>query len=605
MIPRVIGGFAIVAGIGFTGYCIRRWVLSQQWLVAFGLFLTGEAHHGRPVTDAGWFRHGLKALTPTGHATRWWYLPRWQRAAHRSSGVLAAVAAVTGFLIDPLPMTVAAGFTLLAAFAWSGLRLHGLIRTRKDRRTWLIPLHEAAHERMGIPRATAASAWIDVETDVNGAVQVVRIYPPKGWPADRKDQEWLVATTSTKLAIEGAEVIPALHGPRPQLTLKRSEPPPSYVGFTPDVLEQMAACDHNQIFLGFGKKGQPVKRSFTTDSPHLVINSGTGGTKSNLAGFILLQILLRGGIGLVLDAKGGLSYPWILKDEYAELSQLGNVGYARTTGSLHAGMAWLSDELARRNDVAFSGIDAHGKVRGHVGPTFFIIAEELNLAEDPLRAFWAHERDKDDPARSPAFTGLGSVAYAGRQVDMHLILIGQMVTAAVTGRRDSAVKENCGIKLMARYGKKSWVTMCDDTPMPPSPETVGRFQVVTGQRVQEVQTPELDPVAARQLVLGSDMSKLPPTMPRCLVTGIPALSSNPSSPALETVSTPLPVTGGPRLVGLREAVESGELHPLTTLGALKMHRFRDRQAFPSERGHRGAEKLYDLGELAAYDEARR
>ena len=92
-----------------------------------------------------------------------------------------------------------------------------------------------------------------------------------------------------------------------------------------------------------------------------------------------------------------------------------------------------------------SGMDAHGRVGGSVGARLFTLAEELNLAVPRLRAYWTEIREPGDPMKSPAFTGLGSGAFAGRQVLMHLILIGQMLTAEATGSRDSSVKENCGI----------------------------------------------------------------------------------------------------------------------------------------------------------------
>src|SRR5215475_3213891 len=66
-----------------TGAAIRAsWFLMRLWY-----WLSGEAHHGKPVTTAGWFRKGEgSALTRTGHAHSWWYRPRWQRALHRTGG---------------------------------------------------------------------------------------------------------------------------------------------------------------------------------------------------------------------------------------------------------------------------------------------------------------------------------------------------------------------------------------------------------------------------------------------------------------------------------------------------------------------------------------
>ena len=60
---------------------------------------------------------------------------------------------------------------------------------------------------------------------------------------------------------------------------------------------------------------------------------GSGGGKSNLAAFMLMQELRRGAIALVLDAKW-ISHPWLIG--------LPNVAYARTPASLHDVMAGSS-----------------------------------------------------------------------------------------------------------------------------------------------------------------------------------------------------------------------------------------------------------------------
>jgi hypothetical protein len=289
-----------------------------------------------------------------------------------------------------------------------------------------------------------------------------------------------------------------------------------------------------------------------------------------------------------------------------QLAQLPNIAYAWTTAQLHASMAWLDTELDRRGDVAFAGMDTRGKVHAKVGARLFTITEELNLAVPRLKTYWSENRQPDDPKKSPAFTGLGATAFAGRQVRMHLVLIGQMLTAEATGSRDSSVRTNCGIMLLAKYGQRSWRIMAEDIPMPPPSDVVGRVQVVTAGRAREAQVPQMDEVLARQMVLDGVISPLPYDMPcqprQMAVTGAPVLVGAGLSPAAETVSvTPLE----PRLVGLKAAAESGELGPGTTLGALRMARHRrEKTGFP-EPVERGREDMFDLAELIQWDAARR
>jgi hypothetical protein len=603
MMLAVIGAVAIVGIAGYWLARLGRFVHAQWFVKRAWRWCSGQAHHGHPVTDAGWFRHGQRALTATGHATRWWHLPRWQRAGHRTGGTLGVVGLVAAFLVNPQVTTLAIVCLLFVSAAFSCWLAWRRLRARDARRSWLHPLHLAAHELAGIPRARRAESWITAEIDASGAVRGATLELPPGWPADGKDEGRLAAIAGAKLGIESPEATWRRAGPVPLLTLRHSPPPPGWVGMS-DLVAEIMKCKPHELLIGVGRSGELVKVSLATDSPHIAISMGTGAGKSNLAGWLLLQILIKGGIGLTLDAKRRLSYPWILKDENRNLVQLPNVAYAYTVEQLHDGMAWLSGELDRRGDVAFAGMDTRGQVHANVGPPLFTLAEELNFAVPRLRAHWQENRTGDGPAKSPAFTGLGETAFAGRQVRMHLILIGQMLTAEVTGQRDSSVKANCGIKMLARYEQKGWRIMCGDIPMPPPPTTTGRVQVVTTGAPQEVQTPELDPVESREMVLAGNIAPLPSTIPRSLVTGIPDLPGSGPWPADVTGSGVPAVTAGPVLVTLKEAVDKGLVRPSTTLASLKMARFRDRAAFPAVRGRDGQADLFDADDLSAYDLAR-
>jgi len=610
MMGPVTVALVIVTVTGYSVHRIRGWFLGQKFLIFGWRFLTGHPLHGHHVTDAGWLRHGQRALTPTGHATRWQHLPRWKRTVHRTGGTLGFLAAVVAFLVNAQVTTlvllagVVAGVPLACWLAWRRLQGRGM------RRSVLFPLHLAAHQVAGIPRATRAESWIKPELDAGGGILGVTLELPAGWPSDARDEQRLAAIVGAKAAIESPKVTWRKDGPVPLLVLRHSPPPPGKFGMA-RLLPELKSCKPDELLIGVGKGEELVKASLATDSPHIAISMGTGAGKSNLAGWLLLQILLRGGISLVLDPKQRLSYPWVLKDEHRNLVQLPNVAYAHTVEQLHDGMEWLSVELDRRGGVAFAGMDTRGQVHANVGARLAVLAEELNVAVPLLRTHWQENRTRDDPVKSPAFTGLGETAFAGRAVSMHEMLIGQMLTAEVTGSRDSAVKENCGIKLLARYTPKGWRIMCDDIPMPPAPSVLGRIQTVTAGGVHETQVPELDPVEARQLVLDGNIGLLPPTIPRCLVTGIPGLPGGPS-PADVTVTPPLPVTAGPRvMVTLKQAVERGYVGPGTTWASLKMAMWRDRQRPEGERmsplpvARDGNADLFLADEIAAFDASRR
>src|SRR5262249_54335732 len=134
----------------------------------------------------------------------------------------------------------------------------------------------------------------------------------QGWPADERDKQRLIAIASQKLGIEAPETRWRLAGPAPMLMLEQSQPPPGLVEYD-DVVQAVERAAAHELVIGIGKRDAVVKASLKTDSPHLAINTGTGGGKSNLAAFWLVQRLPRGDIAMVLDSKW-FSHPWLFKD---------------------------------------------------------------------------------------------------------------------------------------------------------------------------------------------------------------------------------------------------------------------------------------------------
>ena len=597
MRTSVLGAVLIVGTVGWALARCARWVRSRWFLVRLGRWFTGAAWHGKPVTDAGWLRPGQKALTPTGHATRWWHLPRWKRAAHRTGWTLGTVGLVAAGLAAP-GVTLAGIIFILAALValacWFAVRRW---LARKSRRTWLLPLHLAAHELAGIPRAAAAGSWIKPVLDKTGAVRSVTLELPPGWPADAKDEGHLVAIAAAKLAIEAPEPSWRRAGQSPQLVLSQSQPPPAEVLYE-HVADAVELARPDQFVCGIGKKNIVVKASLTGDSPHLAINMGSGGGKSALAGFWLMQALRRGAVGMVLDSKWH-SIPWAFKDEDGEYDYLPNVAYLCSPGRIHDGLCALGEELRRRNKVTQRAVTASGRMRGSAGPPIFIVAEELNFVTPQLKQYWADVRGPGDVKKSPALTALGAVSFAGRAVGMHLIFIGQMLTAEVTGSRDSSVKANIGITAMARYQAPGWKTAVGDIPMPPPPSGLGRIQLVTAAGVHETQTPKPDGVLYRELVLAGEVTPCPSWMPGAVPGTRRELVTVPPGSGLSHETGPVPGQPGARVI-LSEAAGS-----VVGCSVVALRKASQRPGFPVPVGQRGQAHEYDAAELAAWDAGRR
>ena len=606
MEAKLLFAVLIVVLILWTGFSIRRWILAQWLIIHLWRWFSGMPLHGKHITNAGWKRKGYgDAMTQTGHALWWWYLPRWRRASHRTGGTAAVAVLIWAFLVNPVATAALLLALTVAGLGLLGLRIWRAWRARKHRHTWLEPLHLAAHELAGHPRALPAKSWITAELDDGGAVRRAQLALPAGWPAEDRDKQRLAAIASAKLGIEAPEPTWRNAGPKPLLILAHSKPPPPEV-YPGELMDAVRVCRPDEFVSGLGKKAVVVKASLVGDSPHAAINMGSGGGKSSLAGWWALQWMMRGAYVMVLDHKWH-SLPWMFKDSDGNYDQLPNVAYLCSVEQIHNGLMWLGKKLHGRNRDIQEKVTASGALRGSVGKPLIVIAEEMNYVTPELKDYWAEIRGPGDPKKSPALKALGSVAFAGRGAGMFGILIGQMLTAEATGSRDNALKTNIAVWAMARYGGPSWNTSVGrDTPMPPSPSHLGRIQLVTAGGVHETQTPKPDGDLYRELAVSGEVTECPEGMPGArqvpAVLGARQLSAGGSDQG--NVLGAEPVAGLPgALVTLDEAVRQ-KISPRSK-EALQRASTREpgfpAAAFPKRQG---VAAKYDAVKLKEYEDAR-
>ena len=568
-------------------------------------FVAGHPMDGRHRTNATFLQPPTKALHPTADRSWWHWRPGWHRGAARLAALTAAAALAYGLICD-LAVTARCMAACAAAVAgWVAWRVCRGVRrwyracpwdrdhpwqstgealTLPWRHFWHYrrPLRYALTQELGVLPGRIAIAFDRSE---------VTVRLPADFTGSDKGREAVARAVTTKLALEAPDPVWKLHGARPRVTFALTAPPPGSVTWD-DMAAEIASAKPHELVSGAGKKDAIVRASLELDSPHFGIISGTGGGKSNLAAFWLIQALLRGDIALILDAKR-FSHPWTFKNMDAEYDQLPNVAYCRTVSDLHDAMVWLGVELDRRNAVAERTINAKGGVLGDVGPRLWIIAEEMNLAHGALKQHWAAIRDPEDPKKSPAFTGLGGVSFAGRAVKMHLVPIGQMLKAEVLGGSD--VRENIGVRMLTRYTANSWRMQAGDLPMPPPSRVPGRWQQLASGEVTEVQVPYVDMEQARELAVSGTVTPCP--------AGMPGRAGGMS------VSPPAPSHGAPdqRLVlgqavevavglTIREAVDDGIFGPL----GLEAARKRVQRARIDPSGQRGdGSYVYSRADLFA------
>jgi len=546
-------------------------------------FLAGHPMDGSRRTDATFWQAPTKALHPTAARSWWHWRPGSHRAAMRIGGVVLAMLVAAGFMFAA-ELTVA----ILLAVSALGLALlcwHVFYRIRywRHERHYVRPL-----ERTLSGAVTAAPLSLEVERD-GAAVTSVAIE----WPAEAEisplDQDAVLQAVTTRLAIEAPDASWKLKGRDRSVVFTPSEPPPSRVSWA-DVEQAIRSAPSHDLMCGIGRKSADVSVSTKLDSPHFGLAMGTGGGKSNTAAFWLVQELMKGSCALILDAKY-ISHPWTFKDMRAEYGQLPNVAYARTTEDLHNAMVWLGVELQRRTEIAERHVNSRGEILGDVGAPLWIIAEELNLATPRLKQYWSAIRDPEtDPKRSPALDGIAAVSFAGRAVLMHLIVIGQMLTAASLGGGD--VRENIGVRMLARYTSNSWKMQAGDLPMPPPSDIPGRVQVIASGTVREAQVPLMDFEQCRELALSGIVTPCPPEMPGIgNVVRVPLLRSSPPPADLPFVLGQ-PPGRPPGTLTLREAAAEG-LFPSLAAARKAVQR---RELEPA--GRNGSAHLYYIADLA-------
>lgn len=538
-------------------------------------------------SDATFWRRGAWAQPGYWSPRRepWWpLLPGWQRAVLKA----APVALGWGWL-NHWTATITVLLVSAAAFigflAWRAREFRPVHHFR-----WVRPARRAVTTELGVPPAQFKVARNREE---------VTIGLPPDRVLDANAQKSLEYVVAERLAICAAPTWKQ-HGGAPSLILHRVEPPPSDVAWA-DLEADVDQAERDQLVVGVGADRKIVKASLTQDSPHFAISMGSGAGKSNLVAFWLLQELRRGAVALILDAKW-MSHSWLFKDMAAEYGQLPCVRYCRRTEDLHNALCWLDGEIERRSQVADRINNTRGdalRQLGTVGPRLWVVAEEMNMAADRLKDYWAGIRQKGQPARSPAFKGFSATSQAGRALDVHMIAVAQQMTAASVG--GGAVRENFGVRCLSRYTLNSWRMLCGDLPMPPSVTAPGRVQCVTGPDVDEAQTPLMDLEEARDLVLASDMTPAPAGMPgiasdvlspTVLPANVPALVGAEQGIVVQQPSRP------PGTMTLREAVEA-KWWP--TIDAARQARQR---AKPEEMGMEGPAALYRVSDLAAIRSSR-
>ena len=592
---------------------------------------SGEAWHGRAITNRGWSRPGTKALTTTGYAHRRYYWPRWQHAFWRIRWTLVTLLTAAGLLLQSRRTAEYLGVTAAAGAGLGAWRARSWLGEYSHRKNYVKPLHVRLAADAGIPLANKPESWLEVPRDLSYA----RLTWPRGAQLPKpQEQRAIESTAASTLGMKGAKPSWQFTGPRLTLRLMPPVPAPRWVFLDrlewgaprhPDladdiILRAIREAGADELVLGIGEDGAVIKVSLANDSPHIVLSIDSGGGKSVTVRCLASQVLYRGGIVGLLDNKL-VSHP--------SLRGLPNVAYADDIEKIHEFLVWLDREISRRGEFIRAHTDLLGNVTGSPGPRLVVFLEEQNLMMNRLRAYWAERIAEDKalpkdmrenlPAVSPAVRGFEAASYAGRELRVHLVFVAQRFTAEAAGggAKGAAVRMNAGIRMLAGYDDDTWKMLVGkNEPMPPSSKHAGRIQVFVKGRsgVTAVQVAFFTHAETRQFAQDGTarvpaklrhltLVPVPAAAPVTLLTWPEDVSDAPAAPYV----TPVPQLPPPvhNWMTIRQAKEAGMLprtwkNPSGAFGTYKNRAKKEGRPVPEVKGWKGTQAMYDAVELADF-----
>jgi hypothetical protein len=449
---------------------------------AIGRFLTGAPMDGVRRTDATWTHRGTRSTRPDGRAAnRWDHLSRWEKIGVRQSFVAAAAGTVYGYINDATATTtgletsgLAAGSAAAAYVGWR--TMDGAI-TWRHRRDWIWPLHLVLQQALNLPEGTKPSSYISISanfTEITG--EAVRITVPAHWSGDNPGKAAVQSAITTKLALQDIKFSWKLDGRDHFVTVTQSPRPPSKVLFADPAVQQLIMrSPESAPLIGLSHRGTVVSVDLDAESPHVLVSAGTGGGKSVILRCIFAQLLHNGAIGVVLDRKRH-SHKWV--------RGVPGVEYCRDIEDIHETLIALGAEGERRNRIVD---DWEEEGDAPVGPRMAILLEEVNATIGKLKRYWTSIRDpKTDPKESPAIDALAEILFMGRAVKMHVLAVGQSMTANSMGGPE--MRENFATRILARYTRNAWNMLVPEVqPAPKATRHIGRAQVVLGGSAHETQ----------------------------------------------------------------------------------------------------------------------
>lgn len=526
--------------------------------------------NGHRYTDATGFRYGTMALDVSGKATSYQLLPGALRFLYVRAPMMAAAPYALAWLVWPRAMYLATLALVLVA-TW---RVDRWIKRRRFRRDVIEPVSAVASAVLQARRvAGRGHAWVHVPANFRDDPDArVKINLPVAWTAEDGSKAALVRAVAAKLQVD--ELTPAwsLHGGQPFVTLAQPPAPPALASFL-DSLADVEGVDEDSVMCGYGPRSKIETFSLVMESPHMLINGGSGAGKSVFLAWLVGQFMRRGYGVLVLDAKF-VSHMW--------LRRVPGVHYAAEDEELHNALIWLDAELLRRARLVSSAADTDAASRALV--PLVAVLEEMNSATNRLRAYWKSIKGPEDPAMSPALTALANLANMGREMRVHILMAGQSLTAKSTGGPEG--RESFGARALARATANAWRMLAPQIkPAPVKRERPGRWHLVIGDTLRHFQVPFVDlkneqaPDSVARLIQWATGGRPVPDVSAMILGAEPVVVAPPEAenprPEGATTLREYATASGRSLGALRMAVQRAGLEAVGQEGQANLYRLEE------------------------------
>ncbi|WP_149030697.1 helicase HerA domain-containing protein [Kitasatospora sp. MBT66] len=591
-------------------------------------FFTGDHLDGKPRTNATWTHRGTKSTREDGRAAnKWDHLMRLERMGVRLAA--STIAAGTAYEYTQAPEATLLGIeaTGLSAAsytaAYMAFRTTDGLLTWRHRRDWVWPLHIVLSKLLALPEGTKPSSYISLPMDFNEITgSALRVTVPADWSGGEA-KGGVTTAIREKLALQDVTFSWHMDGRNHYVEATQSPRPRSKVLFSDlEVQALVDAAKESAPLIGLSHRNTTVSVDLDAESPHLLVSAGTGGGKSVILRAIFAQLLHNGAIGVVLDRKRH-SHKWA--------RGIPGVTYCRDIEDIHDELVRLGIEGDRRNRIVD---DWEGEGDAPVGARMAILLEEVNATIGKLKRYWAEIRTKEDPKESPAIAALAEILFMGRAVKMHVLAVGQSMTAAALGGPE--MRENFSTRILARYTRNAWNMLVPEVqPAPKATRHIGRAQVVLGGTAHETQVLFMTDAEARawatsgtgvatsqgrtsSVHLGKEAATVAETGPGSTPPASggeggqlpgPRLAGGPGAITMEGFETQMEMAFAPAAVAekenpitLKEATETGVL--TASLGAARRASQRDEE-FPANVGKgKGGSFLYWPEELRRWERNR-